>query len=183
MFFRNDQHRCQRRLEGATEIRHFIVHSAIGGLIALVQITAFVGLMTFYSLRMTQIFLILVPIYIGLMYFSAKILKPAFDDIQENEARYRMLQKDIVNGIQTVKAAAAEGSFRDIVLKNFHNYPAIKASVNLIFPAMMEQFRHWDFYLRYYYCGSAPNWFYMINFQWEHSLHSKCLQRCATFRF
>ncbi len=118
-FLKRSPEDIQRRLEGATEIRHFVVHSAIGGLIALVQIMAFVGLMTFYSLRMTQIFLILVPIYVGLMYFSAKILKPAFDDIQENEAKYRMLQKDIVNGIQTVKAAAAEGSFRDIVLKNF----------------------------------------------------------------
>ncbi len=108
-----------RRLEGATEIRHFVVQSAIGGLIAFIQIVAFLCLMTVYSVKMTQIFLILAPIYAGLMYFSAKILKPAFHDIQESEANYRMLQKDVVKGIQAVKACGSERSFREFVVNDF----------------------------------------------------------------
>ena len=50
---------------------------------------------------------------------TTEILKPAFDDIQENEARFRILQKDIVHGIQTVKAAAAEKPFSNMVLNEF----------------------------------------------------------------
>ncbi len=118
-FINRSQDDIQRRLEGATEIRHFIVQSAVGGLIAGIQLIAYVCLMAVYSLRMTQIFLLLVPIYFGLMFFSAKILKPAFDDIQNNEARYRSLQKDIVKGIQTVKAAGAENFYKENVISDF----------------------------------------------------------------
>lgn len=118
-FARRSPDDIQRRLEGAGEVRRFVVQSVGGGIIAAIQAIAFVSLMAFFSLRMTQVFLILVPIYVGLMYFSAKILKPAFDEIQESESRYRVLQRDIVQGIETVKGAGAEQSYQHLILRDF----------------------------------------------------------------
>ncbi len=118
-FFIRSAEDIQRRLEGASEIRHFLVHSAISGISAGIQIIVYLCLMAYLNLRMTQIYLILVPIYVGLMYFSARSLKPAFDDIAETDTRYNELQNEVVKGIQTVKAAGAEKSFRHLIMQDF----------------------------------------------------------------
>ena len=109
----------QRRLEGAREVKHFFVYRVIGSIIAFVQLFAFILLMAFYNVKMTLIFFILIPIYLGLMFFSAKVLKPVFDDLQISEAKYRTLQKDIVNGIQVVKAAGSEALFKKKILNEY----------------------------------------------------------------
>lgn len=109
----------QRRLEGARDIKHFVVYRLIGGIIAIIQIVAFIFLMAFYNIKMTLIFFILIPIYLGLMFFSAKVLKPVFDDLQISEAKYRNLQKDIVKGIQVIKAAGSETLFKKKILNDY----------------------------------------------------------------
>ena len=109
----------QRRLEGARDVKHFLVYRVINSIIAFVQLFAFVILMSFYNVKMTLIFFILFPIYLGLMFFSAKVLKSVFDDLQISEARYRTLQKDIVKGIQVVKAAGCEALFKKKILSEY----------------------------------------------------------------
>ena len=109
----------QRRLEGARDVKHFIVYRVINGLIALFQLIAFVFLMAFYNGKMTLIFFILIPIYLGLMFFSAKVLKPAFDDLQISESKYGILQKDIIKGIHVIKAAGTEAIFKKKILNDF----------------------------------------------------------------
>ena len=109
----------QRRLEGAREIRRFIVHSVIGGMISLIQLLVFSILMAIYSIKMTMIFFVVFPIYVGLMFFSAKILKPAFNEIQTNEIKYQRLHRDIARGIHVIKGFGSEQSFKKKIVGEY----------------------------------------------------------------
>jgi len=53
------------------------------------------------------------------MLFSRKILRPLFAEIEETQARYSSHQIDAIRGIEAVKAAAAELTFRDNMLREF----------------------------------------------------------------
>src|SRR6266700_2525760 len=109
----------QRRLEGARQVRQFAVGSGIGALLALVQLTGALCLMLIYSPSLTLAFLATTPLYGGLMYFSLKVLRPLFADVEENQGKYSSHQIDAIKGIEAVKAAAAESVFRDTMLNEF----------------------------------------------------------------
>jgi ABC-type bacteriocin/lantibiotic exporter with double-glycine peptidase domain len=53
------------------------------------------------------------------MYFSLKVLRPLFAEVEESQGKYSSHQIDAIKGIEAVKAAAAEGSFRDAMLNEF----------------------------------------------------------------
>jgi HlyB family type I secretion system ABC transporter len=110
----------QRRLAGLRQVREFLVHSAVGGMTALVQLAAAFTLMAVYSPLLAGVFLITVPLYLGLMRFSAKRLRPVFDDLEDGFARYASYQIDAIKGIETVKAMGAEMAFRELMLSQFH---------------------------------------------------------------
>ena len=110
----------QRRLAGLRQVREFLVHSAVGGMTALVQLAAALALMAVYSPLLAGVFLITAPLYLGLMRFSAKRLRPIFDDLEEGFGRYASHQIDTIEGIETVKALGAEVAFRDLMLQQFH---------------------------------------------------------------
>ena len=110
----------QRRLAGLRQVREFLVHSAVGGMTALVQLAATLALMAVYSPLLAGVFLITAPLYLGLMRFSAKRLRPIFDDLEEGFGRYASHQIDAIKGIETVKALGAEVAFRDLMLQQFH---------------------------------------------------------------
>src|ERR1700736_5180976 len=109
----------QRRLEGARQVRQFAVGSGIGALLALVQLAGALCLMLMYSPSLTLTFLATTPLYGGLMYFSRKVLRPLFADVEENTGKYSSHQIDAIKGIEAVKAAAAESVFRDTMLNEF----------------------------------------------------------------
>ncbi|HEO71933.1 MAG TPA: peptidase domain-containing ABC transporter, partial [Candidatus Hydrogenedentes bacterium] len=109
----------QRRLAGARQVREFIVQSGVEGLLAVVQITAYLSVMAVYSVTLLLVFLVTAPCYIGLMYFSTKVLRPLFDRLEESYAKYSSHQIDAIKGIEAVKAAAAEQGFRDTILNEF----------------------------------------------------------------
>jgi ABC-type bacteriocin/lantibiotic exporter with double-glycine peptidase domain/CRP-like cAMP-binding protein len=109
----------QRRLEGAREVRQFLVHGAVNGLLAGIQLLAFFVLMAIYSPAMATIVLVMTPIYIGLMLSSAKILRPAYAKLESSESRYQTLQDDVIHGIETVKSAGAETTFRELMVNDF----------------------------------------------------------------
>ena len=48
-----------------------------------------------------------------------KVLRPLFADIEESQGKYASQQIDAIKGIEAVKAAAAELSFRDSMLNEF----------------------------------------------------------------
>jgi HlyB family type I secretion system ABC transporter len=109
----------QRRLAGARQVREFVVQNGIGGVLAVVQIVAALSIMAAYSPMLMAVFLVTAPVYAGLMAFSTKVLRPLFAELEENYGRYASFQIDAIKGIETVKATAAEPTFRDAMLNQF----------------------------------------------------------------
>jgi HlyB family type I secretion system ABC transporter len=109
----------QRRLEGAQHVRQFAVQHGIGALLAMVHLIGAVLLMFLYSGWLTLAFLATTPLYAGLMYFSLKVLRPLFAEVEESQGKYASHQIDAIKGIEAVKAAAAESVFRDAMLNEF----------------------------------------------------------------
>jgi ATP-binding cassette subfamily B protein len=109
----------QRRLDGARQVRQFAVQHGIGAILAIVQLIGAISLMTIYSPRLMLAFLATTPLYAGLMYFSQKVLRPLFAEVEESQGKYSSHQIDAIKGIEAVKAASAEGVFRDMMLNEF----------------------------------------------------------------
>jgi ATP-binding cassette subfamily B protein len=109
----------QRRLDGARQVRQFAVGQGIGAILALVSLLGAVVLMMIYSPSLMFAFLATTPLYVGLMYFSFKVLRPLFASVEEAQGKYSSHQIDAIKGIEAVKAAAAETVFRDTMLNEF----------------------------------------------------------------
>src|SRR6266496_2306378 len=97
----------QRRLAGATEVRQFAVQQGVGALLAVVFLVGAVILMAMYSPLLTLAFLATTPLYIGLMIFSVKVLRPLYHGVEESQGKYSSHQIDAIKGIEAVKAASA----------------------------------------------------------------------------
>ncbi len=109
----------QRRLEGARQVRQFAVQQGVGALLAAVFLVGAVILMAMYSPLLTIAFLATTPLYVGLMIFSVKVLRPLYHGVEESQGKYSSHQIDAIKGIEAVKAASAEGTFRDTMLNEF----------------------------------------------------------------
>src|SRR4029453_13119319 len=109
----------QRRLDGARQIRQFVVQHGIGAILALIYLLGALLLMAIYSPLLTLTFLATTPLYGGLMFFSVKVLRPLFAGVEESQGKYSSHQIDAIKGIEAVKAASAEGAFRDAMLAEF----------------------------------------------------------------
>ena len=109
----------QRRLDGARQVRQFAVQFGIGGLLALVTLIGALALVAIYSPLLAGVFLLTTPLYVGMMVFSVKVLRPLLADIEESQGKYSSHQIDAIKGIEAVKAASAELTFRDAMLNEF----------------------------------------------------------------
>jgi HlyB family type I secretion system ABC transporter len=109
----------QRRLEGARQVRQFAVQQGIGALLAAVFLVGAIILMATYSPLLTVAFLATTPLYVGLMIFSVKVLRPLYHGVEESQGKYSSHQIDAIKGIEAVKAASAESAFRDTMLNEF----------------------------------------------------------------
>jgi HlyB family type I secretion system ABC transporter len=109
----------QRRLEGARQVRQFAVQQGIGAVLAVVFLFGAVILMAMYSPVLALAFLATTPLYVGLMIFSVKVLRPLYHGVEESQGKYSSHQIDAIKGIEAVKAASAESTFRDAMLNEF----------------------------------------------------------------
>ncbi len=109
----------QRRLNGAEQVRQFAVQYGIGGLLALITLVGAIGVMILYNFTLAGVFLATLPLYGMLMWWSKKVLRPLFADIEESQGKYASHQIDAIKGIEAVKAASAEIGFRDNILNEF----------------------------------------------------------------
>jgi ATP-binding cassette subfamily B protein len=109
----------QRRLDGARQVRQFAVQEGIGALLAMIYLIGALALMAVYSPLLTLAFLATTPLYVGLMFFSVKVLRPLFAGVEESQGKYSSHQIDAIKGIEAVKAASAETAFRDAMLNEF----------------------------------------------------------------
>src|SRR6476620_4981016 len=96
----------QRRLEGARQVRQLAVQQGVGALLAVVFLLGAIVLMTIYSPLLTIAFLATTPLYVGLMIFSVKVLRPLYHGVEESQGKYSSHQIDAIKGIEAVKAAA-----------------------------------------------------------------------------
>ena len=110
----------QRRLEGMRRVREFVVQHGVVALTAAVQIAAAVAVMFAYSPLLGVVFLASAPLYVLMMRFSSRKLRPIFDNLEEGYGRYHSYQIDAIKGIETVKTLAGEGGFRQAMLAQFH---------------------------------------------------------------
>ncbi len=110
----------QRRLEGIRRVREFLVEHGVVALTAAAQIGAAVTLMFIYSPLLGFVFLATTPLYVLMMRFSAKWLRPIFHNLEEGFGRYHSHQIDAIKGIETVKALGGERGFRQAMLSQFH---------------------------------------------------------------
>ena len=109
----------QRRLDGARQVRQFAVQQGIGALLALIYLIGALSLMGIYSPLLMLAFVATTPLYVGLMIFSVKVLRPLFAGVEESQGKYSSHQIDAIKGIEAVKAASAESAFRDAMLNEF----------------------------------------------------------------
>ena len=109
----------RRRLEGVEMIRQFLVENAVRGLTSITQLAAALVLMFAYSPTLAFAFLATVPLYVLLMRYSARRLRPLFAGLEEEFGRYQSQQIDAIQGIESVKAAGAEPALRERLLGNF----------------------------------------------------------------
>lgn len=86
-----------RRLSGARQLREFVVHRGMGAIAAaVVQAVSAVALMAIYSGRLLMVFLCTLPVYLLMMVFSNKVLRPLFGDLEESEGKYSSQQIDAI---------------------------------------------------------------------------------------
>ncbi|MGZ7079247.1 MAG: ABC transporter transmembrane domain-containing protein, partial [Thermoanaerobaculia bacterium] len=109
----------QRRLDGARQVRQFAVQQGIGGVLAIISGLGSITMMAIYSVKLASVFLLTVPFYGALMVFSTRYLRPIFAEIEESWGRYSSHQIDAIKGIEAVKAASAEQTFRAAMLSEF----------------------------------------------------------------
>jgi HlyB family type I secretion system ABC transporter len=109
----------ERRLLGARQVRAFFIQSGVQALTSATQLLAALGLMLFYSWKLALVYLATVPVYVALMRFSARRLRPMYDNLEEAYGKYSSGQIDAIRGIETVKALAAEAALRRLMLNRF----------------------------------------------------------------
>jgi ATP-binding cassette subfamily B protein len=122
----------QRRLAGIRQVREFLVQNGVNGLMSLTQVVAAVALMFIYNPLLGAVFLATAPLYMLLMRFSSRRLKPIFDELEESFGKYYSHQIDAIKGIETVKAMGAESALRELMLNQFHNLAARQFKANFI---------------------------------------------------
>jgi HlyB family type I secretion system ABC transporter len=109
----------QRRLNGAREVREFIMTEGVAAVLATVQIAACAVLIGFYHALLFWIFVAILPVFLGLLYWSQRVLSPLLAEVEDVYGKYSSHQIDAIKGIEAVKAASAEGPFRDAMLAEF----------------------------------------------------------------
>jgi len=110
----------ERRLNGMRQVRQFIVQHGVQGLAAATQVAVAVAVMFAFSWRLALLYLATMPLYAGLMIFSAKRLRPTYDSLEEAWGKYQSRQIDSIKGIETVKAMGAEPALGRLLLGQFN---------------------------------------------------------------
>src|ERR1043166_7419932 len=113
--------RWGRRLAGVREVRALLLSDGVHGVTAALQLLLAVSVMVVYSWRLALLYLAAVPVYAALMRYGSRRLRPMVDSIEESLGRYQARQIEVVRGIETIKAAAAEDGMRDRLAGQFRD--------------------------------------------------------------
>lgn len=111
-----------QRLVSLNEARQFFVQTGGQAITAATQLVVAVIVMLVISPLLTVVFLATVPVYVVLVRFSSRRLKPLYDSLQEGASRYRSRQLDSIRGIETVKSMSAEESLHRGLVEQFGEF-------------------------------------------------------------
>jgi ABC-type bacteriocin/lantibiotic exporter with double-glycine peptidase domain/CRP-like cAMP-binding protein len=109
----------ERRLDGLREVREFAAQQGVYALAAGGQLVAAVVLMGFLSVPLMLLWLATVPIYLVLMRFGTRQVRPAYAAGEEGFAHYRSRRLDAIRGAETVKSLGVEEGLRRRMLRDF----------------------------------------------------------------
>ena len=124
----------ERRLAGMRQVRLYLVQNGVQGLTAVTQLLVAVALMFVYSWTLALVYLAMAPVYVALMRFSRRRLRPVFDSLEEAFGKYHSRQIDAIKGIETVKAIGAEGTLRRLIRRQFDEvaYKVFRADLTIM---------------------------------------------------
>ncbi|HVF74377.1 MAG TPA: peptidase domain-containing ABC transporter [Acidimicrobiales bacterium] len=109
----------QRRLIGMRQVRQFLVQHSVSAITAAVQLVVATALMFAYSRVLALLFVAAVPLYVALMRFAVRRIRPLADSLEEAYSAYHSLQVDAVKGIETVKALGGEDALRRAMVREY----------------------------------------------------------------
>lgn len=99
------------RVRELENIRSFLTGNALTVLLDVVFSIVFVVVMLFYSVPLTLIVLVSLPLYFGLSLAVVPVLRQRLDQKFARGAEHQSMLVEAVTGIQTVKASALEPAF------------------------------------------------------------------------
>jgi ABC-type bacteriocin/lantibiotic exporter with double-glycine peptidase domain/CRP-like cAMP-binding protein len=106
----------QRRLDGLSMARGAVMDVGLVGLALGAQLLAAVALLFYYSTVLGIVFFVSVPIYLLITRVSLQRLVPATASLEEEAGRYASRQVEVVKGIETAKALAAEEPLQEALV-------------------------------------------------------------------
>ena len=109
----------QRRLIGMRQVRQFLVQNSVVAITSAMQLLVAVVLMFIYSPVLAGIFMAAAPLYVLLMRFAVRRIRPLADSLEEAFSDYHSLQVDAVKGIETVKALGGEDALRRAMVREY----------------------------------------------------------------
>jgi len=121
----------ERRLDGLRQVRVFASHQGVQALTDLAQLLAAVVLMGTLSPLLMGLWLVTLPVYLGLLRLGTKRVLPAYRAEDEAFGRYRSRRMDAVRGVETVKSMGAEASLRQRMRADFESLAPRVVSADL----------------------------------------------------
>lgn len=109
----------QRRLIGMRQVRQFLVQNSVNAITSAVQLIVAMALMFVFDRVLATIFMAAVPLYVMLMRFAVRRMRPLADNLEDAFSTYHSLQVDAVKGIETVKALGGEDALRQSMVREY----------------------------------------------------------------
>jgi ABC-type bacteriocin/lantibiotic exporter with double-glycine peptidase domain/CRP-like cAMP-binding protein len=110
----------ERRISGMRQVRTVLIQNGVAALTALTQLIVALVIMFIYSPVLALLYVACAPLYAGLMRYSERRLRPAFDAVEEGQGRYTSRQIDAIRGIEAVKVMGAEEGLRRRMAGEFY---------------------------------------------------------------
>jgi ATP-binding cassette subfamily B protein len=109
----------ERRLQSMSDIRRIVVQEGVDALTALALIAVVVTVMFFEAPLLAAAFILVFPLYGGLMWLSRRQVRPVLAAMEEAFGRYTGSQVDLLKGVETVKTLGAEPGIRATMRHQF----------------------------------------------------------------
>ena len=120
----------QRRLDGLRDARRAVTDMGVVALGLTAQLVASLALLFYYSIPAGIAFCICVPGYLVLTRAELIRLSPATASLEEEAGRYASRQVEIVKGIETAKALAAEGTLQESLVTQQGDLNAMQLGID-----------------------------------------------------